>query len=105
MQIDKRAYGKPHYIGEIGVGGGGGFNMDQKGLQVHDALWVAMATGGSGLAAPWYWESIHTAKLYGLFGAAATFASGIDWPGEDPQPVVPRFEWQTRPETPCRAKI
>lgn len=97
-QSDKAAYGKPHYVGEIGADAGGArFDDDPEGLQVHDPLWVTLATGGSGLAAPWYWELIHTSSLYGLFGGAAKFAAGIDWPAEALKPAAPRLEWQTPP--------
>jgi len=98
-QSDKVAYGKPHYVGEIGADAGGGrFSDDPHGLQIHDPLWVTLATGGSGLAAPWYWESIHTSNLYGLFGAAAKFTAGIDWPSEALKPVLPRLEYQKPPD-------
>jgi hypothetical protein len=99
QQRDKARYAKPHYVGEIGADAGGGrFGDDPGGLQIHDPLWVALATGASGLAAPWYWESIHTSNLYGLFGAAARFAADIDWPGEALRPVEPQLDWQTRPD-------
>jgi hypothetical protein len=98
-QVEKTAYGKPHYVGEIGADAGGArFNDDPTGVQVHDPLWVTLATGGSGLAAPWYWELIHTSNLYGLFGAAARFTHGIDWPAEAVHSIVPRLEWQTTPD-------
>ena len=98
-QAEKVGYNKPHYVGEIGADSGGArFVDDPEGVQVHDPLWVTLATGGSGLAAPWYWELVHTSNLYGLFGAAARFAADIDWPAEAIRPVAPRLEWQTRPD-------
>ena len=97
-QAEKSAYNKPHYVGEIGADSGGArFEDDPEGVQVHDPLWVALATGGSGLAAPWYWELIHTSHLYGLFGAAARFTKDIDWPAEAMRPIVPQVEWQSPP--------
>ena len=97
-QAEKAAYGKPHYVGEIGADSGGArFEDDPEGVQIHDPLWVALATGGSGLAAPWYWELIHTSRLYGLFGAAARFTKDIDWPAEAIRPIPPQLEWQTLP--------
>jgi hypothetical protein len=98
-QSVKAAYAKPHYVGEIGADSGGArFEDDPAGLQIHDPLWTTLVTGGSGLAAPWYWELIHTSNLYGLFGAAARFSAGIDWPAENIRPVEPRLDWQTRPD-------
>jgi hypothetical protein len=97
-QAEKAAYNKPHYVGEIGADSGGArFADDPDGLQVHDPLWATLATGGSGLAAPWYWELIHTSNLYGLFGAAARFTEGIDWPSEALQPIAAQLEWQKPP--------
>ena len=98
-QSEKTTFGKPHYVGEIGADSGGArFNDDPAGLQVHDPLWVTLATGGSGLAAPWYWELIHSSNLYGLFGAAARFTAGIDWSAEALKPAAPRLEWQAPPD-------
>ncbi|MDD4017844.1 MAG: DUF5060 domain-containing protein [Kiritimatiellae bacterium] len=106
QQAAKAGYGKPHHVGEIGADSGGArFNDDPAGLQIHDPLWVTLATGGSGLAAPWYWEQIHTSNLYGLFGAAARFAKDIDWPAEAVKPVVPRLEWQKPPDPLPRADL
>ncbi len=97
-QSDKAAYSKPHYVGEIGADAGGArFNDDPEGLQVHDPLWVTLATGGSGLAAPWYWELIHSSNFYGFFGAIAKFSAGIDWPAEAMTRTAPRLEWLTPP--------
>jgi len=103
-QTEKASYNKPHYVGEIGADAGGArFNDDPEGVQVHDPLWVTLATGGSGLAAPWYWELIHTSNLYSLFGAAARFASDIDWPAEALRPITPQLEWQKAPSPlPCK---
>ncbi|HNX33816.1 MAG TPA: DUF5060 domain-containing protein [Kiritimatiellia bacterium] len=98
-QAEKIGYNKPHYVGEIGADSGGArFNDDPEGVQVHDPLWVTLATGGSGLAAPWYWELIHTSNLYGLFGAAVKFTADIDWPAEAVRPAAPQLEWQKRPD-------
>lgn len=97
-QAAKSAYAKPHYVGEVGADAGGArFADDPDGLQIHDPLWVTLATGGSGLASPWYWELIHTSNLYDLFGAAARFAADIDWPAEAIHPTEPHLEWLTPP--------
>ena len=97
-QAEKAAYNKPHYVGEIGADcTGARFEDDPTGLQIHDPLWIAMATGASGLAAPWYWELIHTSNLYGLFGAASRFSKDIDWPGEAIRPIKAELAWQTPP--------
>ena len=98
-QAEKAGYGKPHYVGEIGADAGGArFEDDPEGMQIHDPLWVTLATGGSGLAAPWYWERVHASNLYGLFGAAAKFTAHIDWPAEALRPLAPLLEWQAPPD-------
>ena len=103
-QTEKAAYGKPHYVGEIGADcTGARFEDDPTGLQIHDPLWIAMATGASGLAAPWYWELIHSSNLYGLFDVAARFSKDIDWPGEAVRPIKAELAWQT-PPTPLPRK-
>ena len=56
-QSNKAAYNKPHYVGEIGADSGGLRSADDpQGLQVHDPLWVTIATGGSGAAQSWWWD-------------------------------------------------
>lgn len=99
-QARKAAYGKPHIVGEIGADAGGPRRADDpQGLQVHDPLWVTIATASSGAAAPWWWDNlIAPENLYGLFTPAARFAAGIDWPAEEMKPLRPRVEWRTRPD-------
>lgn len=83
-QRRKAAYGKPHYIGEIGADAGGPReNDDPQGLQVHDTLWISVVTGGSGAAASWWWDNlIHPRNLYGHYAALNAYIKGIDWPAE-----------------------
>jgi hypothetical protein len=98
-QQQKAAYGKPHYVGEIGADAGGArFDDDPQGLQIHDPLWLTVATGGSGAAQPWYWERIHAGGLHPLYTAVSQFTAGIDWPAEAMRPVEPKLQWQTPPE-------
>jgi hypothetical protein len=99
-QAQKAAYGKPHIVGEIGADSGGPRSKDDpEGLQIHDPIWVSLATGGAGTAQPWWWDNnIHPRKLYHLFGAAAKFAADIEWPAEGFRSTTPRVEWQTAPE-------
>lgn len=85
QQSRKSEWGKPHYVGEIGADSNGPrADQDPEGLQIHDPLWMSIATGSSGTAMPWWWDSLIAPKnLYSLFGAIASFTKGIDWPGED----------------------
>jgi hypothetical protein len=98
-QARKAAYGKPHYVGEIGADAGGHRGEDDpQGLQIHDPLWVSVAAGGSGAAAPWWWDSyIHPRNLYPVFTPLSRFVDGVDWPAEEFRPVPPRLEWKDPP--------
>jgi hypothetical protein len=98
-QHDKEPLGKPHYVGEVGADcTGGRFSDDPEGLQIHDPLWITMASGGSGAAQPWFWESIHSYGLHGLYGAITKFTSGIDWPSEHMRRIEPRLSWIQPPD-------
>lgn len=99
QQARKAAYGKPHYVGEIGADAGGPRREDDpQGLQIHDPLWVSVATGGAGAAQPWWWDNlIHPNNLYGLFTPVARFVRDIKWDEEKMQPVEPRLLWRQTP--------
>ena len=94
-QSNKAAYNKPHYVGEIGADSGGPRSADDpQGLQVHDPLWVTIATGGSGAAQSWWWDNlIHPRKLYPLYTPVSRFVADIDWPAEGIRSIEPRVEW------------
>ncbi|MBI4323882.1 MAG: DUF5060 domain-containing protein [Chloroflexi bacterium] len=94
-QSNKAAYLKPHYVGEIGADSGGPRSADDpQGLQVHDPLWVTIATGGSGAAQSWWWDNlIHPRKLYPLYTSVSRFVADIDWPAEGIRSIAPRIEW------------
>jgi hypothetical protein len=85
QQSRKAEWGKPHYVGEIGADASGPrADEDPEGLQIHDPLWMSLASGSSGVAMPWWWDSLIAPKhLYYLFGAVANFIKGVDWAGED----------------------
>jgi hypothetical protein len=92
QQSRKASWGRPHLIAEIGADASGPMaERDPKGMQVKDPIWASLATGASGAAMPWWWDQyLEPQGLFPLFGAAARFVEGIDYPGE-------RFQ-QTRPE-------
>jgi hypothetical protein len=98
-QAQKAAFGKPHVVGEIGADAGGPRAKDDpRGYQIHDPIWISLATGGAGTAQPWWWDNaIAPQNLYGLFTPAAKFTAGIDWPREGFKTVVPRVEWLAKP--------
>ncbi len=100
-QAQKAAYGKPHIVGEIGADSGGPRSKDDPaGLQIHDPVWVSIATGGAGTAQPWWWDNnTHPRNLYHLYAAAARFTAGIDWPAESFRSITPRAEWPAKSDS------
>ncbi len=107
QQTRKSEWGKPHYVGEIGADASGPrADQDPQGLQIHDPIWMSLATGSSGTAMPWWWDSLIAPKnLYPLFGAAAKFVEGIDWPGEDFRRANLDIGYVQAPKTPERKDL
>lgn len=81
QQSRKSGWGKPHFFGEIGADGGGArAEDDPEGLQIHDPIWASIATGASGGAMSWWWDTLIAAKdLYRLYDAPSRFLAGVDW--------------------------
>lgn len=102
QQSRKGGQGRPHYVGEIGADvDGPRAESDPTGIQVHDPLWASIATGSSGSAAAWYWDSLIAAKdLWPIYGAAARFIQGVDWQTEGFRQTPPTFAYVTKPTVP-----
>ncbi len=107
QQSRKSEWGKAHYVGEIGADASGPrASEDPAGIQIHDPLWMSVATGSSGTAMPWWWDNlIAPNNLYGLFGAVANFTKGIDWPGEDFKRTNIEIGYQTPPKIAVRKDL
>lgn len=84
QQSRKSAWGKPHFFGEIGADSAGPrAEEDPDGMQIHDPIWAAIATGSSGSAMPWWWDSyVDPLNLYRLFEVPSKFLAGVDWANE-----------------------
>ncbi|MGV3722554.1 MAG: DUF5060 domain-containing protein, partial [Actinomycetota bacterium] len=97
----KARYKKPHLVSEAGWPWQRAQpEVDPEGIQIRAPLWASIASGASGGAAPWNWDSyIEPQQLYGAFTAASKFAAGIDWPAEKLRTVRPRMEWVKRPRS------
>ncbi len=106
-QVKKTLLGKPHYVGEIGADWQGPRgDADPKGLQIHDPLWVSIASANAGAAMPWWWDNYtEPLNLYSVWKPAAKFISGIDWPGENFRVVRPTFRFQQKPPSPRREDL
>jgi hypothetical protein len=76
-QQQKAAYGKPHYVGECGIGEQQ--NADKTGIGLHNALWSGLFSGGAGTGMLWWWDSyIEPNNLYGQFAGVGRFFSDVD---------------------------
>ncbi len=102
QQGRKSQWGKPHFFGEIGADSAGPrATEDPQGLQVHNALWMSLATGSSGSAMSWWWDNlIDPQNLYSHYKAVAKFVKGIDWVREDFEAVDATTDFQVRPTGP-----
>ena len=85
----KRAYGKPHYVGENGESSAGpDTNLDPEGLQIHDPAWAAVGGAQAGTAMVWWWDSLIAPKnLYHIYRPIADFTRTIDWGAERMHPI------------------
>lgn len=100
QEARKSSWGKPHLVAEVGADGGGPRPEDTQGFQVHNPIWISIATGCAGGAAPWWWDSlIEPNNLYPLFAAASRFVQDIDWPAEQFRPVDPALAYQVAPKS------
>jgi hypothetical protein len=73
----KAGYGKPHYVGECGIGDHQ--QEDRNGVGLHNALWSGLFCGGAGSAMLWWWDNyIDPYGLYGQFAGLTRYIHGID---------------------------
>ncbi|MCC7492851.1 MAG: DUF5060 domain-containing protein [Fimbriimonadaceae bacterium] len=99
----KRAFDKPHYVGEFGLdAGGAGADRDPGGDSLHDGLWATLAAGDAGVGMLWWWDSyIHPKNLYGEYAAIQRFVAGIDFGRAGLQPAGDlKLSWVTTPTEP-----
>ena len=87
-------------VAEIGADASGPRATDDpQGMQIHDPIWMSIATGSSGTAMPWWWDSlIAPNNLYSIFGSAANYVKGIDWTTEDFRRTNLNIAYQTPPK-------
>ncbi|MDR3689929.1 MAG: DUF5060 domain-containing protein [Fimbriimonas sp.] len=107
QQSRKSEWGKPHYVGEIGASSSNTeADKDPDGMQIHDPIWMSLATASSGTAMAWWWDSlIAPHHLYPLYAAASKFVAGIDWPSEDFRRTTPIIHYRVPPKNPERKDL
>ncbi len=107
QQTRKAENGKPHFVGEVGADSEGPrADIDIKGQQVHDPLWAAIASGGSGGAMSWWWDNlIAPNKLYPLYRSATDFLAGVDFPSEDFRQTDTHVRYEVAPKNPPKKDL
>lgn len=105
-QKAKSAYGKPHYVGECGLDVTGE-SIDKAGINLHNALWSGLFSGGAGTGMLWWWDNhIDPDDLYYHFAAVTGFMQGIDPIQLALQPVPqPRLTYVVPPVSPTLADL
>lgn len=77
------AYDKPHLMAEFGIDWQGPdtpYDPAFKGVNFHNGLWSALASGDAGTAMIWWWDSyIDPGNLYGQLTAPAKVAASLPW--------------------------
>ena len=103
QQSRKSGWGKPHLFGLVTADETDPrVEDDPEGMQIHDPIWAAIATGATGAPAAWWWDRLIAARnLYRLYDAPSRFLAGVDWNAErfrqtdvalslaDPKTVLP----------------
>ncbi|MCU0917793.1 MAG: cellulase family glycosylhydrolase [Planctomycetes bacterium] len=84
-------YSKPFFVSEYGTDWRGWKpDTDPHFRALHQAIWSGVFTGAVGTGMTWWWESIHTAKLYQHWSALSGFLAGTGIGRADLGPA--RFE-------------
>jgi hypothetical protein len=99
-QQAKANYGKPHYVGECGLGENEG--IDTTGINLHNALWSGVFSGGAGTAMLWWWDNhIDPNNLYPQFTPLSRFLRDVDPVARGLQPVAqPSLAYASPPRVP-----
>jgi hypothetical protein len=99
-QTRKAEYGKPHFFGEVGADSSGPrADIDTRGQQVHDPMWMSLGSGASGTAMCWWWDSLIAPRdLYPLYSAFSGFIKGVDFPGEAFRQTDTHLHYLTTPK-------
>jgi hypothetical protein len=70
-------YGKPFFVSEYGTDWKGWKpDTDPHFRALHQAIWSGAFTGAAGTAMTWWWENVHSAKLYAHWSALNAFLNG-----------------------------
>jgi hypothetical protein len=82
--------GKPHVVGELGIGEGHDGEWDTAGLgsPLHNGMWASTLSGGAGSSWQWWWDSyVDPKNLWHAYTGLAKFAAAVDWPRRKFEPL------------------
>jgi hypothetical protein len=86
-----RVYGKPHWMAEFGIdwrSPDSKYDLQGRGVNLHNAMWAAVMSGDGGGALIWWWDSyVHPQRLYPQFTALRKFIDQVPWAAGEWQPV------------------
>ncbi|MEW6360084.1 MAG: DUF5060 domain-containing protein [Planctomycetota bacterium] len=103
----KERYSRPHIFGEFGCrltgtllrGPSSVFEMDAKGVYLHNAIWSTALSGGAGTPLTWWWDNyIHAKNLYPIFTPLAKFCDQVPWTTAGFKPAQASFSWTSPPK-------
>src|SRR5579884_2739461 len=85
-------YDKPHLMAEFGIDWRDTdrkYDPEGHGVNMHNGMWAAMATGDTGTAMLWWWDNyVHPLHLYAPFTSARRFADTVPWTSRVCKPLA-----------------
>lgn len=81
--VTHAAFGKPHLMAEFGIDwrkGDEAYDATGNGVNLHNGIWSAMASGDAGSAMIWWWDGyVHPKNLYSHFAALRNLSDKVAW--------------------------
>lgn len=78
----------PHIHGELSYDYRGPNTQDREGVILHNQLWASVHSSDAGTAMTWWWDNwVRPYNLYHEFKSITNYVEGIDWIGENLQPI------------------
>ncbi len=89
---DNYSLNKPHLMAEFGIDWrkpDTAYDKNGNGINLHNAIWSAVASGDAGTAMIWWWDSyIQPLNLYHIWQPVSKFVHAIPWSQGRWQPVT-----------------
>jgi hypothetical protein len=85
------SFGKPHLMAEFGIDwrkGDENYDLDGKGVNLHNGMWASVASGCAGTAMVWWWDGyVHPKNLYARFTPIRRFVDKVPWTSGPWRPI------------------